>query len=41
MPTREMRDLLEDGDTDIDSAEEIISEEILSRDRRRGYLSRS
>ena len=33
MPTREMRDLLEDGDTDIDSAEEIISEEILSRDR--------
>ena len=33
MPTREKRDLLEDGDTDIDSAEEIISEEILTRDR--------
>jgi len=33
MPTREKRDLLEDGDTDVDSAEEIISEEILTRDR--------
>ena len=33
MPTREMRDLLEDGETDIDSAEEIIQEEIPNRDR--------
>ena len=39
MPLKERRDLLEDGDTDIDSAEEIV-EEIIP-ERRIGQLRKN